>query len=164
MGISAYQKAKFASSAASGGTVTLPSTQAEGTFMLASVAHRGNCSVDAAPDGWTLLVSSATGTTSSDVKKAIYYKVAGPAEPRSHAWSLNATAALHIDIVTYRGVDTTVPPIYAADSDDTYFLTCPSVTTTVRNGRIIAMGTAISIRMRLPSTRSSTRFSQPFTP
>ena len=86
-----------------GGTLTLgvPAGIADGDILLAFVVVDFGSNVPAAPSGWTLLDSQATGPS-----VASYYRVAS-SEPASYNWTL-ANAGVG-SMVAYSGVDTVNP-------------------------------------------------------
>jgi len=82
----------------------------EGSFMLAVVTLRSGTTPTTItpPADWLLRQDNYT-TTSSGLRQAIYYKVAGAAEPASYTFTLSASAKANGGILMYTGVNNTDP-------------------------------------------------------
>ena len=130
--------------------VNKPAGTIQGDVMIASVAQRSNpggsstnnqaATVFTAPAGWTL-IRRTDNTTANTNSMAVYYKVAGPAEPASYTWSFSVSYGAAIGIASFSGVDTTNPVDIDAGAATTSSLnhTAPTVTTTTNKGLVMAM-------------------------
>ncbi len=108
--------------------VPKPAGTVSGDFLLADISERGTPTITP-PSGWTLLNSTASGTTVTD---AVYYKVAGSSEPASYTFSFSTATSATGAIMGYVGVDTTNPIDTSGVVTDTNVTshTAPAVTTT----------------------------------
>lgn len=96
--------ASAANNAESTLTVPAPAHQ-PGDLLVATVDYRGQSAVTA-PAGWTLVREDANGTA---MRKATYWRRAGPAEPATFTWSFGARPAAVGSVLAYAGVSSTDP-------------------------------------------------------
>jgi hypothetical protein len=93
-----------------------------------------------APIGWTLIRQD--GST-ADEEAALYYHVAGAAEPTSYTWRSTLSVGFTGIIAAYAGVSTTTPiDVYAGQTGTTASAVAPSVTTTAGNEVVVTVWTA----------------------
>lgn len=124
--------------AATGVALPVPADTQVGDVMVASVAIGGtvNTTAMSAPSGWTLILTKLQGKA----EQATFYRVASGSEPASYTFSMaSGTWSLAGGIVTYSGADTTTPVDGTAKSGSgsSGSASCPSMTTTVANDRVI---------------------------
>lgn len=107
--------------------------------MVAIVSNNGgeNASTWTPPSGWTLYQAL---DTSANPKAAVFYKLAGGAEPANYTWSGWTTRLGGASICTYRGVDLTThwdvtPSVVTATSGTT--VTATSITTVTANAELV---------------------------
>lgn len=89
--------------------VDKPGGVAEGDFLLAQIMFRKGTDIAVtAPSGWTLLRRDDNG---QDIGSAIYYKLAGDAEPSEYTWVFNQGGGVNAGILAYSGVASDHPII-----------------------------------------------------
>ncbi len=117
-------------------TIARPIAVVEGHVMLAQVATRlGSWMVITAPAGWQLVERRDNGTS---LAQAIYYKVAGAAEPASYTWSFNFSDRAAGGIAAYSGVDASDPILVSGSATGSgTSIVAPSITTTVDGARLV---------------------------
>ena len=108
--------------------------------MIASITVRPNTTIVINPPaGWTLIRRVDNTPVPSPNSLAVYYKVAGAAEPANYSWTFNTGNGQAGGIISFAGVDTTNPvdidlgqntPVGVSHS-------APSVTTTTANDMIV---------------------------
>lgn len=78
-------------SAGAGSVTTIsaiyPSNPTEGNLLVACLSWRGNTTISGVPSGWNL----ATNANGTDIDSAIYYKIAGAGEGKTHDFTLAAS-------------------------------------------------------------------------
>ncbi|HEY7018080.1 MAG TPA: hypothetical protein VH297_06390, partial [Gaiellaceae bacterium] len=115
-------------------TVKRPSTTAAGDVLVASVDARLSSSASiTAPGGWSLVRRDSSSAGKYALTQALYYKVAGSAEPAEYAWTLSSSASGTGAILDFKNVDrrTPIDSHSGASDPNTRFPTAPSVTATV---------------------------------
>lgn len=120
--------------------VAKPSGVQSGDLLLAVLACATNRTFTT-PAGWTLLTDDSDG---DDLTVRTYYRVVDGSEGASFTYSTNSPTSFLALCVAYRGVDT-VSPIDASGANTGVVNTtvsCPSITTTGPNRRIVAAGVA----------------------
>src|SRR5262249_42181293 len=134
----------FRSAGVSGGasgnlTINKPAGTALNDVMIAAVGVRPNTATITAPAGWTLLRRNDNANPTAH-SLAIYYKVAGAAEPASYLWTLSANTGNAGGISSFSGVDINNPVDVDAGQNTAAALThtAPSITTTKTNTMIVS--------------------------
>ncbi|SFK92042.1 fibronectin type III domain-containing protein [Geodermatophilus ruber] len=95
-----------------------------GDVLVAAVSTRGAPTITA-PAGWTLVRQDTSGTT---MRQALYVKVATDGDGSS-TWTLNRAQATVVQVLAYRGVNTTAPVVASAGAlTSTAALVSPAVT------------------------------------
>ncbi|HXF81625.1 MAG TPA: hypothetical protein VNN19_02575, partial [bacterium] len=110
--------------------------------MVAAIAVRGGAGTGVTPPtGWTLVPGGSNPIDNGTaLRLAVYYKVAGAAEPASYTWTFTSTEKASGGIQAYANVDP-VDPIDAALGQATPSGTLhstPAVTTTVDGAMLVA--------------------------
>jgi len=111
-------------------TLKRPTKTAAGHVMVASIVDNDNDPVSA-PAGWTVVRDDAIPDV---LHQTVYFKVAGPSEPRSYTWRVPDKQRLAGGITTYAGVDPAHPIDAAGGSVNPIpgtAVTAPSVTPSV---------------------------------
>ncbi|MDQ7843058.1 MAG: pilus assembly PilX N-terminal domain-containing protein [Armatimonadota bacterium] len=123
-------------------TIARPAGLAADDVMIAAIAVVGGSTTGITPPaGWTLVPGGANpidnGTT---LRLAVYYKVAGTAEPANYTWTFSASRKASGGIQAYRNVDPAAPIDVAlgqATPSGTTHST-PAVTTSVDGTMLVA--------------------------
>jgi hypothetical protein len=142
----ASRSAKDASSVA----VSKPTGVTAGDLMVAAVNVRGAPTITA-PSGWTLV---RVDTNTSNMRQAIYSKIATTAEPSSYTWTFSTKGSANGIIAAYQGVDPTTPVDTASGqpNDSSKSITAPALTTTVPGTLLVGFfGTASNSSTAPPS-------------
>jgi hypothetical protein len=112
----------------------LPTGVQAGDMLIAQVSNRGGAFGGVTvPSGWTLLGRTTSGT---QVTEAVYWRIAGAAEPLYYIWYLVGSSGVQVagGMAAYSGVDPTAPVnAFGTASGATASASTPSVTTTVAN-------------------------------
>ena len=108
-----FRAASFAQNGgASSVTLTKPASVVADDLMLASIVMSGAATITP-PSGWAVVrdpgSNAALDTTSGTLRHAVYFKVAGSAEPSSYTWSLSASRNVAGGLASYSGVNTSSP-------------------------------------------------------
>src|SRR5690242_21056605 len=75
-------------------TIARPATTASGDVLVASLdARLDGTSAVTPPAGWNLIRRDASTPGYSALTQALYYKVAGSAEPATYSWGLASTVS-----------------------------------------------------------------------
>jgi len=130
--------------------INVPAVTALNDVMIAAIGVRPNFGTPTitAPAGWTLL-RKTDNTNATAHSLAIYYKVAGAAEPASYSWSFNTSTGASGGIASFSGVDINNPIDVDAGQTTLSALThtAQSITTTKANALVVgvfAMSSAAS--------------------
>lgn len=109
-------------------SVAVPTGTTSGDVMLAQIAYPDGAEVITAPSGWTLLMTTSSGT---QVTSAIYWKAATSSEP-SVVFSRPAGSSgdFALAVNTYTGARLSVPAVYGSATGTGTVATTPSLTTT----------------------------------
>ena len=132
-----------ASNNANSGSITInrPAGTVSGSLLLAQIAVRGGTTQTiTAPAGWTLVPTNGRVNSGVTLAQAIYYRIAGAAEPASYQWTFSSSARSTGIILRYSGTHATTP-INVSDglaAGSGTVITAPTVTTTVANTRLVA--------------------------
>jgi PKD repeat protein len=118
--------------------IAKPSGTVAGDVLVSCLASNGTkVAATGIPAGWTQIAAVLQGTST---RAFGYYKVAGPSEPASYTWTLNASVASSGGIARYSGVSATTPldgtPQSASGASATSG-TVPSVTTSTANAMLV---------------------------
>ena len=138
-------------------TITKPTGVVAGDVMLAQIDVRGGSLVtfSTVPTGWALVTNGRINSTTI-LAQAVYYKVAGGAEPASYTWGFTNGRAGG-GIAAFRGVDNAAP-INASSGQanaSSTNIVAPSITTTVANTMLVGLfGTAQSDTITPPALHS----------
>jgi MSHA biogenesis protein MshQ len=133
-------------------TVPVPAGVTTGDFLIASIAVRGNPTVNA-PAGWTLIRSDANGST---MRLSTFRRFVTTTEPATHVFTFTkSSTASSAGIAAYRGVDPTTPVDVHGGQVTTKAgtkLTAPTVTATVAGTKLISVfGSAIDATATPPT-------------
>lgn len=144
-------------------TLTLPAGVLANDQILLTVTLPGNQSVKSTPSGYTLVGTYSSGTSSSNVKLALYRRTA-QASDSSVTINFSKTFAKAASLVVYRGVNP-VTPIDTSSSGTTtsgQSVVAPSLTTTKANDQLVLAEAATSTSggAWTPPTGMATRVSQ----
>jgi len=100
--------------------INVPTGTVQNDVMVASITVRPNTVTITAPAGWTL-VRRVNQTTGNAQSLAVYYRVAGAAEPANYTWCLSASAPPACGattsagsaggIISFSGVDSSSPVV-----------------------------------------------------
>lgn len=130
---------------ASGGTsltVNRPGGVLAGHVLIAQLALKGNGATVGAvtpPAGW-VLVNQSSSSGASPVTQAVYWKVAGAAEPASYTWTWANTVRAEGGIAAFSNVDV-LDPIDSSGvraNNNTATITLPTVTFDSTNVMLVA--------------------------
>jgi Bacterial Ig domain len=116
-------------------TVAAPAGVSAGNVLLAAVHVRGQPAITP-PAGWVLVRQEQNG---SNMRAAVYYKVATGSEPGSYTWTFASSQAAAGGITAWSGVSTTTPidahggQVNASSNT----ITAPSITTTTANTMLV---------------------------
>ena len=132
-----------ASTTATGGasstsvTVNRPSGVTANDVLIAQITRRTTASAGmSAPAGWTLLSSHDQGV----LRQAVYYRVAGSAEPTSYTWSWTGGSHVAAGIAAFRYVDTANPvDVHGVSSGYSATATFPTLSTTAAHTMLVAL-------------------------
>jgi hypothetical protein len=121
-------------------TILKPTGLVPGNLLLAAVAVDGSVAAEmTAPAGWTLINRLADGT--GNVTLAVWWKVAGVAEPANYAFTWTTSKKAYGWIMRFGGVEPTAPiNAVATLTGASSYPVCPTVTTTVANAMIVRIG------------------------
>ncbi len=124
--------------AASSISIAKPSGTSAGDVLVSCLASNGTkVSSTGIPAGWTQIAAVLQGTST---RAFGYYKVAGPNEPASYTWTLNAAVANSGGIARYSGVNAATPLDGTPQSMSGAAATSgsvPGVTTSVANAMLV---------------------------
>jgi hypothetical protein len=123
-------------------SIAAPAGAQAGDLLLATIDAR----VDGwrpivPPAGWTLVRRDSDGGAGATLSQAVYYHVAGVADPAIYTWTWPVSRAAAGAILAYGGVDPT-NPIDAASGAYTYGsaqIVAPAVTTGAENETVVAL-------------------------
>lgn len=93
-------------------TLTPPSSTTAGDVLVAAIDVRGR-PVVTAPAGWHQVLATDNGDT---MRKVVFWRVAGAAEPRQHEFRFSRAQAAAGTIVALAGVATDVPTQWASSA------------------------------------------------
>ena len=106
----------------SGGAIATPTTSGSrlsvprptgvvaGDVLIASVDARLSAEASiTAPTGWILIRRDSSAPRYGSLSQALYYKVAGSAEPTKYAWFLAAPVSAAGSVVDFKGVNRSSP-------------------------------------------------------
>jgi chitodextrinase len=125
--------AATATSATTSVSVAAPAGVQAGDVLVAAVSVRGSTTITA-PSGWTRVRLDAQGTT---MVQGIYTKVASGSD--ASAWTVSRAYGTVVQVLAYRGVDTTAPVVASgAALSTTTTITSPSVAS-VANSRVVTI-------------------------
>ncbi|MEK9138942.1 MAG: hypothetical protein AAB393_17620, partial [Bacteroidota bacterium] len=149
---------KAAASAAAGSgtlsfTINKPTATTSGDVMIAAIGVRPNTATITAPSGWTLIRRKNQSSSTAN-SQAIYRKTAGASEPANYTWSFNTSTGSAGGIMTFSGVDATVPINVENGRATASGLThaTPSVTTTVNGAMLVTAHSFASSATWTPPT------------
>jgi Bacterial Ig domain len=134
-GISFVAVASAANATATTLTIAAPAGVTPGHVLLAAVHVRGQPAITP-PSGWVLVRQEQNG---SNMRAAVYYKVATGSEPGSYTWTFASSQAAAGGITAWSGVSTTTPidahggQVNASSNT----ITAPSITTTTANTMLV---------------------------
>jgi RHS repeat-associated protein len=153
-----------ASATTTGATLTInkPSGVAANDVLIASIALTPSSVAIAPPSGWTLIRrSDNAGPTSNSL--AVYYKVAGAAEPSSYPWGVSGASFTVGGIQAFSGVDTASPidVEYGQSTPSATTHATPSITTTTANSMIVSSHAFASSRTWSPPSGMTESFDKP---
>ena len=116
-------------------------------------APRGSAAITA-PSGWNLIRRDSSSPGYPALTQALYYKVAGAAEPPSYGWTLTLASSATGAILDFKNVDRAAPidSHSGAFTSSTRFPTAPSVTTTVPGDVVVGFFTMAYSRSLRPPT------------
>lgn len=121
-------------------TISTPIGTVNGNVLVAQVVVGGATTVITPPAGWTLIRRDNTGSAVGD---ALYYKVAGSAEPGSYTWTFNSSQKAAGGIAEYSGVNTASPVDVNSghySSPGATVITANSVTTVSGSDKLLFFG------------------------
>ena len=141
--------------------LTVPTSVTDGDLMIAHVVATGGTSTTITPPTgatWNL-INSTDSTT--DVKSAIYYRVASSetAGTTTYSWGLSASLFSVGAVVAYSGVDTSSPIDISGGQANisSASVTAPAVITTVTDTMVVAFFTvAVNAAYTAPADMTST--------
>ncbi len=90
-------------------TLATPAGTVAGDVEIAQISIASNAAVSSVPAGWTTVRSDMTGSTVNDLRQAIYYHVAGAAEPVVNSWGLSQATYANGGLSAWTGVDPNSP-------------------------------------------------------
>ena len=132
-------------------TINRPAGVAAQDVLIAQVTLKGvvpTIAPPATPNDWNLLDLRSTSTAGAEVTQAVYWRVAGAAEPASYTWSWTGARVVAGGIAAYRGVEATSPiDAWGARSTSNATINLPNITTNSLNTMLVAL---------LGSSRAST--------
>jgi len=136
----------------------VPAGVTTGDFLIASIAVRGNPTVNA-PAGWTLIRSDANGST---MRLSTFRRFVTTTEPATHVFTFTkSSTASSAGIAAYRGVNPTTPvDVHGGQvtSRAGTNLSAPTVTATVAGTKLISVfGSAIDATA-IPPTGMTERY------
>ncbi|RBY94722.1 hypothetical protein DQ244_05460 [Blastococcus sp. TBT05-19] len=109
-------------------TAAIPTGTTTGDVMLAQIAYPGGPETITAPSGWTLLLTTSSGTR---LTSAIYWKAATAAEPSvTFSRPAGSTGDFALGVVTYVGARLSVPTVHGSGAGTGTTATTPSPSTT----------------------------------
>ena len=116
-------------------TIPAPASAQPGDVELAGVDVRGNPMI-AAPSGWTLVRSDASGNI---MRQSVYWHLVGASEPSSYTWSWGFQAGASGGIQAYGGVDPGNPVNASGGqtASSSATVTAPTITTTVTGAMLV---------------------------
>ncbi len=117
-------------------SINKPAGTLENDLMIATMTIDDNGMNIQGPAGWTELRDAVTNTQ----KMAVYYKVAGGAEPAAYDFDFNSDEYRVASIITIRNVDTANPiNTNATNTGNSDQPVAASVTTTTDNNLLVAI-------------------------
>jgi hypothetical protein len=119
-------------------TINKPAGTTANDVMVAAIAVRPETATITAPSGWTL-AGRLDNSNSNQNSLAVYYKVAGGAEPASYTWSFSTSTGASGGIMTFSNVNTTTPVNVKGgqNTGNSTSHSTSSVTTTVANTMVL---------------------------
>jgi hypothetical protein len=125
-------------------TIARPAGVAANDVLVAQVTLKGvvaAITAPAAPNDWTLLDLRSSGTAGAQITQAIYWRLAGGAEPANYTWSWTGTRVARGAIGAYRGVEPTAPiDAWGAQvTNNNATITAPSINTTTVDTLLVAV-------------------------
>jgi hypothetical protein len=129
----------FVSAATATGTTTStavasPAGLQAGDVLVAAVSARGAPTITA-PAGWTQVRMDANGTT---MRQAVFVKAVTGADGSS-TWTLSSAQASVVQVLAYRGVNTTTPVIASAGTTSTTAAVSSPAVAAVNGARVVAV-------------------------
>ena len=156
----------IATATVSGSTLSVPRPVGvvAGDVLIASVDARLSAEASiTAPTGW-ILIRRDSSTPPGSLTQALYYKVAGSAEPTTYAWLFAAPASAAGSVVDFKGLNRSSP----VDSHSGAFtpasrsVIAPSVTTTASDDIVVGFFGLTGGRTVRPPTGMTEQFELPF--
>jgi MSHA biogenesis protein MshQ len=117
-------------------TLNTPAGVLASDVLVAHIVVRGSTTIITPPSGWVLIRRDNTG---SSIGVALYYKVAGAAEPTSYTWTFNSSQQASGGVGAYIGVNNTTPVDASSGqyNSGATIDTAPSVTVSTANDRLL---------------------------
>ena len=152
----------IATATVSGSTLSVPRPVGvvAGDVLIASVDARLSAEASiTAPTGW-ILIRRDSSTPPGSLTQALYYKVAGSAEPTTYAWLFAAPASAAGSVVDFKGLNRSSP----VDSHSGAFtpasrsVIAPSVTTTASDDIVVGFFGLTGGRTVRPPTGMTEQF------
>jgi hypothetical protein len=142
-------------------TVGRPTTVTSGDVLIASVdARLSSAASITPPPGWSLIRRDSSAPGYGSLTQALYYKVAGSAEPTNYAWLLAAPASAAGSVVDFKGLNRSSP----VDSHGGAFtpasrsVIAPSITTTAPDDIVVGFFGLTGRRAVRPPTGMTEEF------
>ena len=141
-------------------TVNKPAGTASGDVLLAQVSAAGGTGVDVtAPTGWTLVNSTANGTS---VRAAVFWKTAGSSEPSTYAFGLSVSSAAVAGVSAYTNVNRTAPvhAFSVSTAANSTAMTATGLTPAVESTRLVELHALAGAATTVPPSGMSERWDQ----
>jgi hypothetical protein len=117
-------------------TINAPTGITANDLLLAVISTDGSVTFDAPPTGWTLINQGQSDVSASTL--AVFYKIAGSAEPAAYTFTWTAVQQAAGAILRYTGVETATPiNAFATAIGTSAAPTAPSVTTSVADTMVV---------------------------
>ncbi len=140
--------------------INKPAGTAANDLLVVGISYqKGSSEVITPPLGWLLAIKNDNST---DAGLAVYYKLAGGAEPASYAFTLLSGSKWSIGISRISGVNTALPiGSSAGTTGNGVTVTAPSITTSANNALVLCYHTNKKASTYTPDGTTTERYDAP---